>query len=103
MKKLKIKKGDTVKIIAGEHKGSEGKIITVLISKNKVIVEGVNLVKKHEKPSSKNPKGGMKEFEAPIHISNLSLLTSDGKTTRVGFKTENNKKIRFSKKTKEII
>ena len=103
MKKLKIKKGDTVKIIAGEHKGSEGKIITVLISKNKAIVEGANLVKKHEKPSSKNPKGGLKEFEAPIHISNLSLLTSDGKTTRVGFKTENNKKIRFSKKTKEII
>jgi large subunit ribosomal protein L24 len=103
MKKLKIRKGDNVRIIAGEHKGSEGKIISVSISENKAIVEGVNLVKKHEKPSSKNPKGGIKEFEAPIHISNLSLLTSDGKITRVGFKNEDNKKIRFSKKTKEII
>ena len=88
MKKLKIRKGDNVRIIAGEHKGSEGKIISVSISENKAIVEGVNLVKKHEKPSSKNPKGGIKEFEAPIHISNLSLLTSDGKITRVGFKNE---------------
>ena len=103
MKKLKIRKGDNVRIIAGEHKGSEGKIISVSISENKAIVEGVNLVKKHEKPSSKNPKGGIKEFEAPIHISNLSLLTSDVKITRVGFKNEDNKKIRFSKKTKEII
>ena len=79
MSKLKIKKGDKIRVIAGEHKGSEGNVMKILIDKNKAIIEGVNLVKKHAKPSAQNPQGGIKEFESPIQISNLSLLTGDGK------------------------
>ena len=103
MTKLKIKTGDTVKVIAGDHKGAEGKVQKVLIDKNKAIVEGVNLVKKHTKPSAKNPQGGIVEKEAAIHISNLSLLTKKGETTRVGHKVEGGKKVRFSKKSNEVI
>ena len=103
MTKLKIKTGDTVKVIAGDHKGSEGKVQKVLIDKNKAIVEGVNMVKKHTKPSAKNPQGGIVEKEAPIQISNLSLLTGKGETTRIGFKMEGDKKVRFSKKSNEVI
>jgi len=103
MTKLKIKSGDTVKVIAGDHKGSEGKVLQVLIDKNKAIVEGINLVKKHTKPSAQNPQGGIVEKEAAIHISNLSLLTKDGNTTRVGFKMDGDKKVRFSKKSNEVI
>jgi len=103
MTKFKIKSGDTVKVLAGAHKGSEGKVQKVLLDKNKAIVEGVNLVKKHTKPSAKNPQGGIVEKEAPIHISNLSLLTKKGETTRVGYKMEGDKKVRFSKKSNEVI
>lgn len=103
MTKLKIKSGDTVKVLAGDHKGSEGKVITVLIEKNKAIVEGVNMVKKHTKPSAQNPQGGIIEKEAPIHISNLSLLTSKGENTRVGYRVEGDKKVRYSKKSNEVI
>ena len=71
--------------------------------KNKAIVEGVNMVKKHTKPSAQNPQGGIVEKEAPIHISNLSLLTSKGETTRVGYKMEGDKKVRFSTKSNEVI
>jgi len=103
MGKLKIKTGDTVRVIAGDHKGSEGKVIKVLIAKNKAIVEGVNMVKKHMKPSAQSPQGGIVEKEALIQISNLSLLTSKGETTRVGYKMEDGKKVRFSKKSNEVI
>ena len=103
MGKLKIKTGDTVRVIAGDHKGSEGKVIKVLIAKNKAIVEGVNMVKKHMKPSAQSPQGGIVEKEASIQISNLSLLTSKGETTRVGYKMEDGKKVRFSKKSNEVI
>jgi len=103
MGKLKIKTVDTVRVIAGDHKGSEGKIIKVLLEKNKVIVEGVNMVKKHMKPSAQSPQGGIVEKEASIQISNLSLLTSKGETTRVGYKMEEGKKVRFSKKSNEVI
>ena len=103
MTKLKIKSGDTVKVIAGDHKGSEGKVQKVLLDKNKAIVEGINVVKKHTKPSAKNPQGGIVEKEPPIHISNLSLLTAKGEATRVGFKMEGDKKVRFSKKSNEVI
>ncbi|MFH4967074.1 50S ribosomal protein L24 [Gaetbulibacter sp. M240] len=103
MTKLKIKTGDTVKVIAGDHKGSEGKVLEVFTDKNKVIVEGINLVKKHSKPSAQNPQGGIVEKEAPIHVSNLSLLTSKGETTRVGYRTEGDKKVRFSVKSNEVI
>ncbi|MEJ6792663.1 MAG: 50S ribosomal protein L24 [Lacinutrix sp.] len=103
MTKLKIKSGDTVKVIAGDHKGSEGKVQKVLADKNKAIVEGVNMVKKHTKPSAQSPQGGIVEKEAPIQISNLSLLTSKGEATRVGFRMEDGKKVRFSKKSNEVI
>ena len=103
MRKLKIKTGDNVRVIAGDHKGSEGKIIKVSLEKNKVIVEGVNMVKKHMKPSAQSPQGGIVEKEASIQISNLSLLTSKGETTRVGYKMEEGKKVRFAKKSNEVI
>ena len=102
--KLKIKTGDTVRIIAGDHKGVEGKIISVDRQRNKAIVEGANLVSKHEKPSAKNPQGGIRKKEAPIHISNLSLIDpKSGEATRVGFEMRDGKKVRFSKKSNEVI
>ena len=103
MIKIKIKTGDQVKVLAGDHKGSEGKIVKIFRSKNTAIVEGVNMVKKHNKPSSQNPKGGIDEKEAPIHISNLSLLTSKGEITRVGYKNIDGKKNRVALKSDEII
>ena len=103
MKKLKIKTGDTVRVMAGDHNGQEGKVQKVFIEKNKAIVEGVNMVSKHEKPSSANPQGGIKKMEAPIHISNLSLIDKKGDATRVGYRVENDKKVRFSKKSNEVI
>ena len=103
MGKLKIKTGDTIRVISGDHKGSEGKVIKVILDKNKAIVEGVNMVKKHMKPSAQSPQGGIVEKEASIQISNLSLLTAKGETTRVGFKMEDGKKVRFSKKSNEVI
>ncbi len=103
MNKLKIKSGDTVRIIAGDHKGQEGKVQKILREKNKAIVEGVNMVSKHEKPSASNPQGGIVKKEAPLHISNLSLIDKKGDTTRVGYRTEDGKKVRFSKKSNEVI
>ncbi|MBQ4821443.1 MULTISPECIES: 50S ribosomal protein L24 [Aquimarina] len=103
MTKLKIKSGDTVRVIAGDNKGQEGTVQKVLKDKNKAIVEGVNLVSKHQKPSATNPQGGIVKQEAPIHISNLSLLTSKGETTRVGYRVEGDKKVRFAKKSNEVI
>ncbi|MGB0366406.1 MAG: 50S ribosomal protein L24 [Flavobacteriaceae bacterium] len=103
MGKLKIKTGDKVRVIAGAHKGAEGEVRQVLLKDNKAIVKGVNLVKKHAKPSAQNPQGGIQEKEAPIQISNLSLLTSDGQATRVGYRMEGDKKVRFAKKTNEVI
>ena len=96
MGKLKIKTGDKVRVISGAHKGAEGEVRQILRKDNKAIVEGVNLVKKHAKPSAQNPQGG-------IQISNLSLLTADGQTTRVGYRIEGDKKVRFAKKTNEVI
>ena len=103
MGKLKIKSGDTVQVIAGDHKGQEGKVLQVLKDKNKAIVEGVNMVKKHMKPNAQNPQGGIIEKEASIHLSNLSLLTASGETTRVGYRMEGDKKVRFAKKSNEVI
>ncbi len=102
MTKLKIKTGDTVRVVAGDSKGQEGKIVKVLREANKAIVEGVNMVSKHTKPSAQNPQGGISKFEAPIHISNL-MLVDGGETTRVGFRMEDGKKVRFSKKTDKAI
>jgi large subunit ribosomal protein L24 len=103
MTKFKIKSGDTVRVIAGDHKGTEGNVVKVLKDKSKAIVEGVNMVKKHTKPSAQNPQGGIVEKEAPMHLSNLSLLTSKGETTRVSYKMEGDKKVRFSTKSNEVI
>ena len=102
--KIRIKSGDTVRVIAGDHKGSEGKVVRVIRDKNKAIVEGVNTVKKHEKPSAQNPQGGIVEKEAPIHVSNLSLIDpKSGEATRVGFETRDGAKVRIAKKSKEVI
>jgi len=103
MRKLKIKTGDTVRVVAGDHKGQEGKVQKVRIENNKAIVEGVNTISKHEKPSASNPQGGIVKKEAPIHISNLSLIDKNGKTTRIGYREEDGKKVRFSKKSNEVI
>ncbi len=102
--KLRIKTGDTVRVIAGDHKGSEGKVVSVDREKNKAIVEGINMVSKHEKPSAQNPQGGIVKKEAPIHVSNLSLIDDkSGDITRVGFEVRDGKKVRFSKKSNEVI
>ena len=103
MGKLKIKTGDTVRVITGDHKGSEGKVLSVFSDKNKAIVEGVNMMKKHMKPNAQNPQGGIVEKEAAIQISNLSLFNSKGESTRVGYKIEDGKKVRFTKKSNEVI
>ncbi len=102
-KKIKIKKGDLVKVISGEHKGSDGSVIKIIKGAGKLLIEGINIVKKHKKPDSNNPQGGIVEKESPIDISNVSLLTSDGKPTRVGFRIEDGIKVRYSKKTDELI
>ncbi len=102
-RKLKIKTGDIVKVIAGNQKGAQGKVLRVFANKNRAIVEGVNVVKKHNKPNANNPKGGITEKELSIDISNISLITSDGQPTRVGFKIENDKKVRYSKKSDEVL
>ncbi len=102
--KLKIKTGDTVQIISGDHKGSEGKVIRVLRDRNKAIIEGVNMVSKHEKPSAKNPQGGITKKEAPIHISNLALIDpKSGEATRVGYEVRDGVKVRVSKKSNEVV
>ena len=104
MTKLKIKSGDTVRVIAGDHKGLEGKITKVLVDKNKAIVEGVNMVSKHTKPSAKSPQGGIVKKEAPIQISNLSLIDAKTKEiTKTGTRIEGDKKVRFSKKSNQVV
>jgi large subunit ribosomal protein L24 len=104
MKKLHIKKGDTVYVNAGNDKGKTGKVLSVNPSKDRVIVEGVNMVKKHTKPNSKQPQGGIIEQEAGIHISNLQLIDpKSGKPTRVGYKMVDDKKVRYAKKSGEEI
>lgn len=103
MIKLKIKSGDTVRVIAGDHKGTEGKVLRVLVDKNKAIVEGVNMVSKHTKPSAKNPQGGIVKKEAPIHISNLVLVDAKGVATKTGVRKEGDKNVRFSKKSNQVL
>ena len=105
MSKLHIKKNDTVVVLAGEDKGKTGKVLKVLVEKNRALVEGVNMVSKSTKPSAKNPQGGIVKQEAPIHISNLSLVDpKSGKATRVGIKvTEDGEKVRIAKKSGEEI
>jgi len=104
MKKIHIKKGDTVYVNAGNDKGKSGKVLTVIPEKDRAIVEGINLVSKHTKPNSKQPQGGIIKQEASIHISNLNLIDpQSGKATRVGYKTVDGKKVRYAKKSGEEI
>ena len=102
MASLKIKKGDTVKVITGKDKDKEGKVLAVNMKKNSVLVEGVNMVTKHQKPSAANAQGGIITKEAPINISNVMYLHK-GKPTSIGFKIENGKKVRVAKSTGETI
>lgn len=90
-------------MITGNNKGSEGKVLKIVSDKSRLIVEGVNMVKKHMKPNAQNPQGGIIEKEASIHVSNVSLLTSSGESTKVGYRMDDNKKVRFSKKSNEVI
>ena len=102
MASLKIKKGDTVKVIAGKDKDKEGKVIAVNKKNNTLLVEGINMVTKHAKPSMANQQGGIIHQEAPIDLSNVMLL-HNGKATRVGFKMDGDKKVRVAKATGEVI
>ena len=102
-KKLHIKIGDTVKVLSGEARGQEGKVLTIDRVKNRATVEGVNMIKKHVKPSAGNPQGGIVEKEAGLHISNL-MLVHNGEPTRIGRrKDKDGKTVRFAKKTGEDI
>ena len=105
MTKLHIKKGDTVIVLAGEDKGKTGKVLKMLVDKQRAIVEGVNIVSKSAKPSAKHPQGGIVKVEAPIHISNLSLIDPKSqKPTRIAIKVnEDGKKVRIAKKSGEEI
>ena len=105
MSKLHIKKGDTVYVNAGNDKGKTGRVLRVLVSKNRAVVEGLNMVSKSAKPSAKHPQGGIIKMEAPIHVSNLNLVDpKSGKPTRVGRrKNEEGKTVRYSKKSGEEI
>ena len=102
MSAMKIKKGDTVKVIAGKDKGKECKVLAVNAKNNTVLVENVNMVTKHSKPSMANQNGGIINKEAPLHISNVMLVV-DGKATRVGFQMDGDKKVRVAKATGKVI
>jgi len=103
--KLNIKKGDTVKVISGESKGKQGRVLRIDAEKGRAVVEGANLVKKHTKPNADNPQGGIIEQEAPIHMSNLMLVDAKGNATRIGKKIDEKtgKSLRYSKKSGEVI
>ena len=102
MSTMKIKKGDTVKVIAGKDKDKEGKVLSVDKKNGKVVVEGVNMVTKHAKPSAANQNGGIIQKEAALDMSNV-MYVYKGKPTRIGFKVENDKKVRFAKSTCDVI
>ena len=100
---MKIKKGDTVQIITGNNAGKSGRVIKVYPNHNRVVVEGINMVKKHTRPTQDNPQGGIMEKEAAVHVSNVMYLAG-GKTGRLGFKIlENGRKVRYSKTTAEVV
>ncbi|WP_270321529.1 50S ribosomal protein L24 [Weissella confusa] len=95
-----VKTGDKVKVIAGKDKGKEGVVVKTIAAKDRVVVEGVNIVKKHQKPNNQYPQGGIVELEAPIHVSNVQLLDpSTNEPTKIGYKVEDGKKVRFAKKS----
>ena len=105
MSKLHIKKGDTVYVNAGDDRGKQGRVLRVIVDKNKAVVEGVNVVSKSTKPNAKHPQGGIVKMEAPVNVANLSLIDpKSGKPTRIGRRLdENGKRVRYSKKSGEEI
>ena len=100
---MKIRQGDVVQVISGSYNGKEGRVLKVINSKNRLVVEGINMLKKHMRPNQENPQGSIMEIEGSIHISNVKLINS-GKATRVGYKIlDDGKKVRISKKTGKVI
>jgi len=99
----KIRKGDRVVVLAGKDKGREGAVTKVMPKESRVVVSGLNMVQRHTRPSQGDPQGGIKNKEAPIHISNVAVVDSKGKPTRVGFRVEGDKKVRIAKTTGEVI
>ena len=99
----KIKKGDRVVILTGRDKGKTGNVTRVWPKDSRVLVEGINIVQRHTRPTQADPQGGIKNKEAPVHVSNVAIVDSKGKPTRVGFREENGKKVRFAKTTGEVI
>jgi large subunit ribosomal protein L24 len=99
----KIKKGDRVVVLAGKDKGRQGNVLKVLPKESRVLVEGLNIAQRHTKPSQGDPQGGIKNKEAPLHVSNVAVVDSNGKPTRVGFRVEGDKKVRVAKTTGEVI
>ena len=99
----KIKKGDRVVVLTGKDKGKTGNVTRVWPKECRVLVEGVNIVQRHTRPTQLDPQGGIKNKEAPIHLSNVAVVDSNGKPTRVGFRVEGDKKVRFAKTTGEVI
>ena len=99
----KIKKGDRVVVLTGKDKGREGAVLKVMPKEGRVVVQGLNLVQRHTRPSQMDPQGGIKNKEAAIHVSNVAIVDSKGKPTRVGFRMDGDKKVRFAKTTGEVI
>ena len=99
----KIKKGDNVVVLTGKDKGRTGKVMQVLPTENRVVVQGVNMVQRHTRPTQADPQGGIKHKEASLHLSNVAVVDANGKATRVGFKVEGDKKVRFAKSTGDVI
>ncbi|WP_309645288.1 50S ribosomal protein L24 [Phenylobacterium sp.] len=99
----KIKKGDRVVVLAGKDKGRQGNVLKVLPKDERVVVEGLNMVQRHTRPTQSDPQGGIKNKEAALHVSNVAIVDSKGKPTRVGFRVEGDKKVRVAKTTGEVI
>ena len=99
----KIKKGDRVVVLTGKDKGRQGSVLQVLPKESRVVVQGLNMVQRHTRPTQFDPQGGIKNKEAPIHVSNVAIVDSNGKATRVGFRVDGDKKVRVAKTTGEVI
>ena len=99
----KIRKGDRVVVLTGKDKGRQGSVSKVFPKESRVLVDGLNMVQRHTRPSQGDPQGGIKNKEAPLHVSNVAVVDSKGKPTRVGFRMDGDKKVRFAKTTGEVI
>ena len=99
----KIKKGDRVVVLTGKDKGKTGNVVRVFPKEERVLVQGINIVHRHTRPTQTDPQGGIKNKEAPLHVSNVAVADSNGKPTRVGFRVDGDKKVRFAKSTGEVI